>query len=72
MQLTMSAFAFSATTTATVSSAKIVRELNNIRDNVKRMGFEHVSYPLAKWLEKEPKRESSGQPEAALPRDNMF
>ena len=69
MQLPMSVFAFSATTTETISSARIVRELNNIRDNVKRMGFEHVSYLLAEWLEKEPKRESSGLPEGALSRD---
>ena len=72
MQLPMSVFAFLATTTETISSARIVRELNNIWDNVKRMGFEHVSYLLAKWLEKEPKRESSGQPEGALSRDNTM
>ena len=71
MQLLMSVFAFSPTT-ETISSARIVRELNNIWDNVKRMGFEHVSYLLAKWLEEEPKRESSGQPEGALSRDTIL
>ena len=58
--------------TETINSAGIVYELNNIRDHVQRMDFETVSYLLAQWLGEGPKREGSGPPEGALPRDNII